>query len=85
MELSITGNHLQPLGSHLPQGTSFNKGKTFFTYQLSANHRVIVGSGTTIPMWTEDTIYYGMDGSNQDVPVTLAGENGAILPVKRDC
>lgn len=83
MDLSITGNYLQPLGGYPPQSTSTNKEKTSFTYQLSANHRVIVGSGVTIPMWTKDTIYYGMDGNNQDVHVTLAEDSTEDDPIVR--
>ena len=83
MDLSIKGNYLQPVGSSPVQGAAASKGKSSFTYQLSENHRVIVGPGATIPMWTEDTIYYGMDGNNQDVHVTLAEGSTEDDPIVR--
>lgn len=83
MDLSITGNYLKPLGGSPAQGAAASKGKSSFTYQLSANHHVIVGPGATIPMWTEDTVYYGMDGNNQDVHVTLAEGSTEDDPIVR--
>ena len=70
MDLSIKENYFQPQRGSQAQSTSLNKEKTSFTYQLSANHSAITGPGATIPMRTEDTVYYGMDGNNQDVHVT---------------
>lgn len=83
MDLSIKGNYLQPVGSSPAQGVAASKGKSSFTYQLSENHRVIVGPECTIPMWTKDTIYYGMDGNNQDVHVTLAEGSTEDDPIVR--
>lgn len=83
MDLSITGNYLKPLGGGPAQGASASNGSSSFSYQLSANHRVIVGPGATIPMWTEDTVYYGMDGSNQDIHVTLAEGSTEDDPIVR--
>ena len=34
-------------------------------------------------MWTEDTVYYGMDGNNQDVHVTLAEGSTEDDPIVR--
>lgn len=83
MDLSIKGNYLQPIGGHPTQGAAASRGNSSFTYQLSENHRVIVGPGCTIPMWSEDTIYYGMDGSNQDVHVTLTEDSTEDDPIVR--
>ena len=83
MDLSIKGNYFQPQRGSQAQSTSFNKEKTSFTYQLSANHSAITGPGTTIPMWTEDTVYYGMDGNHQDVHVTLAEDSTEDDPIVR--
>ena len=81
MDLSIKGNYLQPIGGHPAQGAAAGRGSSSFTYQLSENHRVIVGPGCTIPMWSEDTVYYGMDGSNQDVHVTLTEDSTEDDPI----
>lgn len=83
MDLSIKGNYFQQQRGSQAQSTSFNKEKTSFTYQLSANHSAITGPGATIPMWTEDTVYYGMDGNNQDVHVTLAEGSTEDDPIVR--
>ncbi len=83
MDLSITGNYLQPLGGNPTKGAAASRGKSSFTYQLSENHRVIVGPGATIPMWTEDTVYYSMDGNNQDVHVTLTEGSTEDDPIVR--
>lgn len=83
MDLSIKGNYLQPIGGRPAQGAATSKGKSSFTYQLSENHRVIVGPGATIPMWTENTVYYGMDGSNQDIHVTLVEDSTDDDPIVR--
>lgn len=53
------------------------------TTRLSANHRVIIGPEATIPMWTEDTVYYGMDGNNQDVHVILTEGSTEDDPIVR--
>lgn len=83
MDLRITGSYLQPLGGNPTQAAASKSGKMSFTQQLSENHRVIVGSGVTIPMWTKDTVYYGMDGDNQDVHVTLAEGSTEDDPIVR--
>ena len=83
MDLSIKGNYLQPIGGRPAQGAAASRGSSSFTYQLSENHRVIVGPGCTIPMWSEDTVYYGMDGSNQDVHVTLTEDSTEDDPIVR--
>lgn len=83
MDLSIKGNYLQPIGGRPAQGAAASRGSSSFTYQLSENHRVIVGPGCTIPMWSEDTVYYGMDGNNQDVHVTLAEDSTEDDPIVR--
>lgn len=83
MDLSIKGNYLQPIGGRPAQGAAASRGSTSFTYQLSENHRVILGPGCTIPMWSEDTIYYGMDGNNQDVHVTLTEDSTEDDPIVR--
>ena len=83
MDLSIKGNYLQPIGGRPAQDAAASRGSSSFTYQLSENHRVIVGPGCTIPMWSEDTVYYGMDGSNQDVHVTLTEDSTEDDPIVR--
>lgn len=83
MDLSIKGNYLQPIGGRPAQGAAASRGSSSFPYQLSENHRVIVGPGCTIPMWSEDTVYYGMDGSNQDVHVTLTEDSTEDDPIVR--
>lgn len=83
MDLSIKGNYLQPIGGRPARGAAASRGNSSFTYQLSENHRVIVGPGCTIPMWSEDTVYYGMDGSNQDVHVTLTEDSTEDDPIVR--
>lgn len=83
MDLSIKGNYLQPIGGRPAKGAAASRGKSSFTYQLSENHRVIVGPGATIPMWTEDTVYYSMDGNNQDVHVTLTEGSTEDDPIVR--
>ena len=83
MDLSIKGNYLQPIGGRPAQDAAASRGSSSFTYQLSENHRVIVGPGCTIPMWSEDTVYYGMDGNNQDVHVTLAEDSTEDDPIVR--
>lgn len=83
MDLSIKGNYLQPIGGRPAQGAAASRGSSSFTYQLSENHRVIVGPGCTIPMWSEDTVYYGMDGNNQDVHVTLTEDSTEDDPIVR--
>lgn len=83
MDLSIKGNYLQPIGGRPARGAAASRGNSSFTYQLSENHRVIVGPGCTIPMWSEDIVYYGMDGSNQDVHVTLTEDSTEDDPIVR--
>lgn len=83
MDLRIMGNYLQPLGGSPAQAVGSKSAKMSFTQQLSENHRVINGPGCTIPMWTEDTVYYGMDDDNQDVLVTLAEDSTDDDPIVR--
>lgn len=83
MDLHITGNYLQPIGGNPSQTACSKSGKASFTQQLSENHRSITGSGFSIPMWTEDTVYYSMEGNGQDVLVTLAEGSTTDDPIVR--
>ena len=83
MDISIAGYQFQPLGSSPAKSAGTNSGNTSFTYQLSENHKVIVGSGHTVPMRTENTLYFGGQGDGQDVLVTLTEDSTEDDPIVR--
>lgn len=83
MDISIAGYQLQPLGSSPAKSAGTSSGSTSFTYQLSENHKVIVGSGHTVPMRTENTLYFGGSGDGQDVLVTLTEDSTDEDPIVR--